>query len=83
MHRHCANQLCQVRLKVLELGGADLPLPSIAQLVEDRFTGAQHLEAERGDLKALAAGVVGVCFACDVSALLQNCDRFRRCLFGD
>ena len=27
-----------MRLKVLELGGSDLPLPLIAQLVEDRFT---------------------------------------------
>ena len=37
-HGRIADQLCQVRLKVLELGGSDLPLPLIAQLVEDRFT---------------------------------------------
>jgi hypothetical protein len=44
-----------VRLKVLELSGPDLPLPLIAQLVEYRFTLAQHLQAERGDLEVHAA----------------------------
>ena len=39
-HGRIADQRCQVRLKALELGGTDLPLPLIAQLVEDRFTGA-------------------------------------------
>ena len=82
-HGRSADQLCQVRLKVLELGGTDLPLPLIAQLIEDRFTCAQHLEAERGDLKAHAAGVAGVCAACHVSAFLQDRDGFRRCLLGD
>jgi hypothetical protein len=78
-----ADQLCQVRLKVLELGGTDLPLPLIAQLVEDRFTCAHDLEAERGDLKAFAAGVARVGTACHVSALLQHRDGFRRRLLGD
>ena len=82
-HGRIAGQRCQVRLKVLELGGPDLPLPLIAQLVEDRLTLAQHLEAERGDLKEHAAGVAGVCAACHVSALLQHRDGFRRCLLGD
>src|SRR6202011_4317113 len=49
-HGLIADQRCQVRLKALELGGTDLPLPLIAQLIEDRLTLAQHLEAERGDL---------------------------------
>jgi len=40
-----ADQRCQVSLKVLEVGGTDLPLPLIAQLVEDHFALAQHLEA--------------------------------------
>jgi len=52
--------------------------PLIAQLVEDRFTFTQHVEAERGDLKAFAAGVKGVRVACHVSALLQHRDGFRR-----
>jgi hypothetical protein len=82
-HGRIANQLCQVRLKVLELGGSDLPLPLIAQLVEDRLTLAQHLEAERGDLKEHAAGVAGVGVAGHVSAFLQHRDGFRRCLLGD
>jgi hypothetical protein len=72
-----------VRLEVAELGGADLLLPLTAQLVEDRFTGAQDLEAERGDLKAHAAGVAGVCAAGHVPAFLQDRDGFRRCLLGD
>jgi pimeloyl-ACP methyl ester carboxylesterase len=53
-----------VRLQALELGGADLPFPLAAQLVEDRLTRAQHLEAERGDLTApvLAVGAGGGSF---------------------
>src|ERR1700722_18075038 len=56
-HGRFANERGQVRLEALELGGTNLPLPLVAQLVEDRFTGAQHVEAEFGDLKAFAAGV--------------------------
>lgn len=48
------NQLCQVRLKVLELGRTDLPPPLIAQFIEDRFTFAQQLEAECRELKVEA-----------------------------
>src|ERR1039458_2138736 len=81
-HGRFANQRGQVRLEALELAGTDLPFPLVAQLVEDRFTCAQDVEAERGDLKALAAGVAGVCVACHVSALLQHRDSFRRCLLG-
>jgi hypothetical protein len=44
----------------------------IVQLIEDRFTCAQYIEAERGDLKAHAAGVARVCVACHVSAFLQD-----------
>jgi hypothetical protein len=82
-HGRIADQRCQVRLKALELGGSDLPLPLIAQLVEGRLALAHHLEAERGDLKEHAAGVAGVCVACHVSALLQDRDGLRRCLPGD
>ena len=42
-----AGQRRQVRFKVVELGGADLALPSIAQFVEDRFALTHHLDAER------------------------------------
>lgn len=56
-HEQGANQRGQVRLKGRELGRTELPLPLAAQLVEDRFTLSQHLEAECGDLKAFAASV--------------------------
>jgi hypothetical protein len=55
-----ADQRRQLRLKARKLGRPDLPLPLIAQLAENRFPLAQHLEAERGDLQALAAGVARI-----------------------
>lgn len=58
-HGQGANQRGQVRLKAREFGRTDLPLPLVAQLVEDRFTLSQHFEAECGDLKAFATGVKG------------------------
>jgi hypothetical protein len=50
---HC----CQLRLEVLEFGDADLLGPLIAQLVEYHLALSQHVEAERSDLQAFAAGI--------------------------
>src|ERR1035437_5846360 len=78
-----ARQRSEVILDALQLGGADPLRPLIAELVEDRLALAQHVEAELGHLKALAAGVARVGVAGDVSALLQDRDGLRGRLLGD
>src|ERR1035437_9912461 len=54
-----ARQRSEVILDALQLGGADPLRPLIVELVEDRLALAQHVEAELGHLKALAAGGAG------------------------
>lgn len=76
--RQGADQRSEVRFKALELGGTDLSLPLTAQLIEDRFTLSQYIEAKFRDLKTFAATVKGVRIACHIPAFLQHPDRFRR-----
>src|SRR6185312_612292 len=76
-HGLCTDHCCQLRLEVLEFGDADLLGPLVAQLVEYRLALSQHVEAERGDLQAFAAGIEWVRVAGHVAAFLQYRDGLR------
>src|ERR1700744_1279327 len=71
-HRLRAHWRCEVILDALQLGDADSLRPLITEFVKNRLALAEHLEAELGHPKALAAGVARVRVAGDVTALLQD-----------
>ena len=82
-HRRHADEDREVRLKPLELLGADLPLPLITQSIEYGFTHSHDFEAERRDLKAFAAGVERIGTPGHVAAFLEYRHRLGRRLLGD